>query len=127
MPKIRRDYKLYLLDIASSCRKIIRYTRNIDHNEFAGNSMMIDAVIRNLEIIGEAVNKIPSEIRGNLAEIPWDEIIGLRNKVIHEYFDVNIPIIWETATKDIPIFQKQVRNAIKTLGSRQLRLKRAQT
>jgi len=99
MPKIRRDYKLYLLDIASSCRKIILYTKHIDHEEFAKNPMAIDAVIRNLEVIGEAVNKIPSEIRSDISGIPWSEIVGLRNKVIHEYFDVNIPIIWENSNK----------------------------
>lgn len=85
--------------------------------------MAIDAVIRNLEVIGEAVNKIPLEIRQDLSEIPWKDIVSLRNKVIHEYFDVNIPIIWDTATKDIPVFFKQVQKAKKELGSKQLKLK----
>lgn len=122
MSNLQKDYKLYFLDIAVSCRKIVRYTKGMDHEEFASNPMVIDAVIRNLEVIGEAVNKIPSEIRSGIPDIPWSDIVGLRNKVIHEYFDVNIPIIWETATKDIPVFQKQVRSVIRALGSKQLKL-----
>ncbi len=78
MPNDRRDYKLYLLDIFSSCKKIIRYTAKIDHVAFANNSMIIDAVVRNLEIIGEAVNKIPPQIRKDTNELPWRDIVGSR-------------------------------------------------
>ncbi len=78
--------------------------------------------MRNLEIIGEAVNKIPPEIRKETSEVPWNEIVGLRNKVIHEYFDVNIPIIWETVKDDIPNLQRQVKKVLKELGSKQLKL-----
>ena len=123
MPNLRKDYKLYLLDIESSCRKIIRYTKHIDHVSFANNQMLIDAVIRNLEIIGEAVNKVPPSIKQETKEIPWKDIVGLRNKVIHEYFEVDIPVIWKTVKEDIPLLAKQVKKVLKELGSKQLKLK----
>lgn len=123
MPNSRKDYKLYLLDIESSCRKIIRYTKQIDHVSFANNQMLIDAVIRNLEIIGEAVNKVPLAIKQETKEIPWKEIVGFRNKVIHEYFEVDIPVIWKTVKDDIPMLDKQVKKVLKELGSKQLKLK----
>lgn len=123
MPNARKDYKLYLLDISSSCKKIIRYTRSIDHVSFANSQLHIDAVIRNLEIIGEAVNKIPAIIKNETKEIPWKEIVGLRNKMIHEYFEVNIPVIWKTVKEDIPLLEKQVKKVLRELGSKQLKLK----
>lgn len=112
MSNSRKDYRLYFLDIASFCKKISLYTRGLTFKEFAREAKTIDAVVRNLEIIGEAVNKIPSEIRKRTPEIPWNKIVGLRNKVIHEYFDVNIPIIWETVKEDIPFLAKQVKKAL---------------
>lgn len=123
MPNSRKDYKLYLLDISSSCKKIIRYTKNISETKFANSQMTIDAVIRNLEIIGEAAGKVPTKIRSEFKEIPWKDAVGLRNKVIHEYFDVNFPVIWRTAKEDIPLLEKQINRVLKSLGSKQLKLK----
>lgn len=122
MPNSRRDYKLYFLDIASSCKKISSYIRGLTFEKFSSEPKTIDAVVRNLEIIGEAVNKVPPEVRKETSEIPWNEIVGLRNKVIHEYFDVNVPIIWETVKDDIPNLQRQVKKVLKELGSKQLKL-----
>lgn len=122
MSNPRKDYKLYFLDMDSSCKKISSYTRGLTFKEFTSEPKTIDAVVRNLEIIGEAVNKVPPEIRKETSEIPWNEIVGLRNKVIHEYFDVNIPIIWETVKDDIPNLQRQVKKVLKELGSKQLKL-----
>lgn len=85
--------------------------------------MLIDAVIRNLEIIGEAVNKVPAKIKNETKDIPWKAIVGLRNKVIHEYFEVDIPVIWKTVIEDIPMLEKQVKKVLKELGSKQLKLK----
>lgn len=123
MSSARKDYKLYLLDIISSCQKILRYTKNKDYDTFAASPMMIDAVVRNLEIIGEAIGNIPSGIKEDIKEVPWKDIVGLRNKVIHAYFDVNLSIIWETIKKDIPNFHKQIQKALKDVGSKQLKLK----
>lgn len=75
---------------------------------FFNDTKTIDAVVRNLSVIGEAVNNIPDEIKIKYQDIPWDEIIGMRNKVIHEYFGVDADILWETIKTDLPIFKKQI-------------------
>lgn len=122
MPNSRTDFKLYLLDISSSTKKILNYTKSKSATSFANDPKTIDAVIRNFEIIGEAANKIPSKIRKDL-DLPWKEMIGIRNKVIHEYFDVNVDLIWRTVRDDIPSLAKSVKRELKELGSKQLKLK----
>ena len=73
----------------------------------------MDAVIKNLEVIGEAASKILPQIREKTHEIEWGKIVSMRNKLIHEYFDLNVDIVWETVTKDIPALKKQVNQALK--------------
>jgi len=68
----------------------------------------IDAVIRNLEIIGEATKNIPAKFRKNYKDIPWEKIIGMRNKVAHEYFGIDKEILWKTITEDIPTLKKEI-------------------
>ena len=72
--------------------------------------MTIDAVVRNLEIIGEAANNIPEETTDKYPEIPWREMISMRNKVLHEYFGVDEEILWQTITNDLPPLKKQLKN-----------------
>lgn len=74
---------------------------------FENNDLVIDGTLRNLEIIGEAANKIPVEIQKKYSEVPWRQIIGLRNIVIHEYFNVDIPFIWGIVTKHLLDTKKQ--------------------
>ncbi|ABB15567.1 HepT-like ribonuclease domain-containing protein [Carboxydothermus hydrogenoformans] len=105
-----RDYKLYLSDILESAKKILDYTKNITYDEFMLDSKTIDAVVRNLEIIGEAANKIPEKITALYPEIPWRSMIGMRNLLVHEYFGVSIKIIWETIKRDIPDLIKKIEN-----------------
>lgn len=103
-----RPIKLYLHDIKEAIGKIESYTRQIVFDEFKKDAKTIDAVVRNIEIIGEAARHIPSEIRIRHIEIPWKEIIGTRSKVIHEYFGVDEEILWKTVTEDIPQLKKQI-------------------
>jgi uncharacterized protein with HEPN domain len=90
----KRDWKRLVEDMLESIERIQQYTRGISGQEFAKNQMVVDAVVRNLEIIGEAANHLPAEIIDRFPEIPWYNIIGLRNRVIHEYFGVDTRIIW---------------------------------
>jgi len=76
-----------------------------------------------LEIIGEAAGKIPPEIRKDFPGLPWESMVGMRNKTIHEYFDVNVDVIWQTVKEDIPTLKKQINKIIKNLDSKQLKLK----
>lgn len=107
--KKKRSPKIYIEDIKDSIRKIEKYTKKLTFNGFIKNEMAIDAVIRNLSIIGEAAKNIPQSTKSKHREIPWYEIIGMRNKVIHEYFGVNEEILWKTIKEDIPFLKKKIR------------------
>lgn len=104
----RRELKLYLEDIINSVDRIEEYTKNFTFEEFAKDQKTIDAVVRNLSVIGEAAKNIPEEVKSKHTSIPWDEIAGMRNKIIHEYFGVDEDILWKTVRDDLPLFKKQV-------------------
>jgi uncharacterized protein with HEPN domain len=103
-----RPCKLYLEDILESTSKIGDYTKGMDISSFSSNSMAFDAVLRNLEIVGEATKKIPRRIRTQYPQIEWKKIAGLRDIIIHEYFGVNKKILWEIVTQKIPVLEKQI-------------------
>jgi len=98
----RRNLKLYLKDILEAIEKINNYTKSLSFEEFSQNTMIVDAVIRNFEIIGEATKHIPEEIRKFHSEIPWKEMAGMRDKMIHEYFGVDLEIVWKTIKIRLP-------------------------
>lgn len=98
----KRNQKLYLKDILDSIQKIEEYTKGLSFGEFSHNKMVIDAVIRNFEIIGEASKNVSDKIKSFCQDIPWKEIAGMRDKVIHEYFGVDIEIVWKTIKYRLP-------------------------
>ena len=107
-----KDSKVYLDDILESIEKIERYTKTLSYKQFSDNELVIDAVIRNLAIIGEAVKKLPSEIKKEHPEIEWKKIAGLRDVLIHEYSGINLEIIWDIfINKLFPL-----KEAVKQLG-----------
>lgn len=99
---MRRDDSAYLLDILIAARKALKFVEGIDRNEFEGNEILQNAVIRPLEIIGEASAKISKEFRAAHRGIPWREMIGMRNRIMHEYFRIDYGIVWDTIQKDLP-------------------------
>lgn len=100
--RVRRSYRLFVEDIRDSVEKIERYIKGLSYEEFIENEIVIDAVIRNLEVIGEASTNIPEDIREKYSVIPWKRMIGLRNIMIHGYFGVDLGIIWEIITRNLP-------------------------
>lgn len=99
----KRSPELFIQDMLEAIEKIEKYTESIeDLDEFKRNNMVADAVLRNLEIIGEAARNIPEEIRAKYSEIPWNRVVGLRNIVIHGYFVVDLDVIWVIIKEQLP-------------------------
>ena len=98
---MQRELKAYFEDILTSITKIERYICKMTKEDLSGNEMALDAVVRNLEIIGEAVKRIPEEIRRDYSDIPWRKISGLRDILIHEYLGININIIWDVISNKL--------------------------
>ena len=99
---MKRDARLYIQDILDSIIKLEEYINPIDKQDFYKNSQIQDAVIRRLEIIGEAVKNIDQEIKDRYPEIPWKQIAGMRDVLAHEYFGVNLERTWKTLKENIP-------------------------
>ena len=95
---MRRDPLLHLDDIQKAIARIKGYTAPMDYNAFVNDERTQDAVIRNLEVIGEAARALPAEIKAKTVSIEWPRIIALRNLLIHEYFGVSLRIIWDVVT-----------------------------
>ena len=114
MSKQKRDYILFIEDILTCIEKIERYTSNVSFEDFSGNDMAVDAVIRNFEIIGEAVKKIPEEIKRRYADVEWKEAAGFRDVLIHDYFGIDLEAVWDTLRNNIPPFKKQIVNVLKS-------------
>ena len=96
-----RNYVLFLEDMIESMDKIQEYIGDLSYEEFSTKNIVIDAVVRNLEVMGEAAKNVPASIRENYTHIPWRQMAGLRNILIHEYFGVDLSIVWTIATKDM--------------------------
>lgn len=97
-----RDESLYLADIEESCEKVLRFTKGMTYKEFVQDDLHFDAVLRNLEIIGEAVKNISEETWQKYPQIKWRKIAGFRNIVAHEYFGVNEETVWDIVENEIP-------------------------
>jgi len=110
-----KDYSIYLADIIEAMAKIQRYTDGLTFESFAANEMVVDAVNRNLEIIGEAARSIPESIRNSNPQIPWQRMIGLRNMVIHEYFGIDLSIVWEIVRVNIPDTRPLIEAMLKAM------------
>ncbi len=101
--------KVIFEDILKFCSKIERYIEGLTKEIFEKREMVIDAVLRNLELVGEASNRLTKEFQDKHSNIPWKKLIGLRNIVIHAYSDVDLDIIWDIITKNIPGTRKSIQ------------------
>ncbi|MEP7133583.1 MAG: HepT-like ribonuclease domain-containing protein [Chloroflexota bacterium] len=108
-----RNWKMRVGDILECVAKIQRHTHGYGYDDFAGDDKTVDSVLRNLEIIGEATRHIPSDIKKRYNKLPWQEMQTMRNIVIHEYHGVNLKIIWQTVTEDLPPIIPQLNKILK--------------
>lgn len=106
--KSSRDWSFRIKDILHAIDKIEHYTKNMTAAEFKKNELVIDAVIRNFEIIGEASNSLPITFQRDYPHIPWRQMIALRNILIHEYFGVDVSTIWQTTRLYLPTLKQQL-------------------
>lgn len=106
MPK--RDPELLLQDMLNAARKISRYTQSLSQQQFLASDITVDAVVRNLEIIGEAARQLPEAYTGQHPHIPWRQLAGLRNRIVHDYSGLDEEMIWHIIHADLPHLATQL-------------------
>ena len=106
----RRDADLLVGDMRASIEKIGRYTAGYTRETFLHDERTVDAVVRNLEILGEASRQLPDEFVAQHPEVPWRLIAGLRNRIVHDYFGLDLEILWQIISRDIPPLRTQLKS-----------------
>jgi uncharacterized protein with HEPN domain len=114
---MKKDSSIFLVHIMECIESIEEYTKNMGKEDFLGDKKTQDAVIRNLEVIGEAVKNIPKSFRDNNPDIPWKEIAGFRDVLIHMYFEVDVDSVFGVLRKDIPRLKRMVGEILDTRTS----------
>lgn len=109
-----RDPKLFLQDLLDSASKVSSYTHGLTQEEFEANGMAYDAVIRNLEVIGEAAKQVPQEMRDITPDVPWRMICGFRDHLAHAYFGLDNDTVWEVITMELPALAVAVRQLLQS-------------
>ena len=105
-----RDPKLFVDDMITACEKIQRYIARRPRSVFESDEQAFDAVLKNLEVIGEAAKRLPTEVKDSHPEIAWRDIAGLRDIIVHEYFGLDLDIVWDVVDKRVPALLVQLRN-----------------
>ena len=107
-----RDYRVYLEDVLEAIRKIAGYTTGLSLEVFTGDVKTLDAVVRNLEVIGEAIKNVPDEVRSKHPEVDWKKIAGLRDVLIHAYFAIDVETVWDIVQNKLPLLGKQIKKIL---------------
>ncbi|OGB90773.1 hypothetical protein A2625_07000 [candidate division WOR-1 bacterium RIFCSPHIGHO2_01_FULL_53_15] len=113
---IKREYGDYLQDIFDSINDIDKFISEMSFDEFTHDKKTLNAVVRSIEIIGEATKKIPKSITAKYHNIPWKKMAGMRDKLIHEYFGVDVGILWKVAKEEIPPLKTEIQQILKTFS-----------
>ncbi len=113
---MKKDDKIYLKHILDAISQIQEYTHRMSHDEFVNKKMVQDAVIRQIEIIGEATKQLSQELLKKYDQVPWKKMAQMKDKLIHYYMGVDIEIVWATVKKDIPALKDEIENILRNLG-----------
>ena len=103
-----RDWRLFLDDMADCCRKLMEYRQRTNRTEFDERGMAFDAIVRNVEVLGEAAGKLPEHVRSAAPKVPWEAIIGMRHRIAHAYFGIDPDILWDVVEHEVPLLIEEV-------------------
>jgi uncharacterized protein with HEPN domain len=114
MPKfnIKHEDKIRLQHMLDAALEIQQYMQSSTRKDLNLDRKLVHSLVRLLEIIGEAANQVSKELRDNVPEIPWPVLIGMRNRLIHAYFSINLDVVWSTSTEDIPSFITELKTLL---------------
>jgi len=105
---MKKNVKIFLIHILDSINLIEEYIKGKSKSDFVKSKQLQDSVIRRIQIIGEAIKNIPNDIKNNYNQIPWEEITGMRDILIHQYFGVDLGLTWQVIEKDLPKLKRQI-------------------
>jgi uncharacterized protein with HEPN domain len=114
-----REYRLYLNDIIEAARFIERQTQGVTYGEFTADEIRLQALLHNLMIIGEAVKHIPAEVRERAPGVPWAEVAGMRDVIVHGYFELDLPLLWHVVREEVTQLRQQIEALLKELDESQ--------
>lgn len=112
--KSRHD-RLYLYDIIECCARVADYISGVREEDYQVNPMLQDALVRNIEVVGEAVKNLSSDVKESHPQIAWSQIARMRDKIAHHYFRINLDVVWKTATDDLPALRSEIGVIYKNL------------